>query len=94
MKPHPSLAAVVFLWSCGSGPKPAAPTTPSPEPAAPTAEAEPPQPSKLDAAVAEVKRLTALADQDPLLQAWGGDHGGVPPWDKVKTEMFPKSFEI
>ncbi|HTE50320.1 MAG TPA: M3 family metallopeptidase [Kofleriaceae bacterium] len=46
-----------------------------------------------DAAVVEVARLTARADQDPLLVKWTGPYGGVPPWDKVKVELFPASFE-
>jgi peptidyl-dipeptidase Dcp len=90
------MTALVVLMSCGSPPKPAAPTTSSQDPPAPAA-AEPrpaPPPSKLDAANAEVKRLTALAGQDPLLAPWTGDYGGVPPWDKVKAELFPKAFEV
>ncbi|MBC7978157.1 MAG: M3 family metallopeptidase, partial [Myxococcales bacterium] len=46
-----------------------------------------------DAALAEVKRLTALADQDPYLAAWTGPYGGVPPWDKLDVAAFAKSFE-
>ncbi len=45
------------------------------------------------AALAEVARLEAEADKDPLLARWEGPHGGVPPWDKVKTELFPAAFE-
>ena len=45
-----------------------------------------------EAAVAEVARLEAKADQDPLLAAWTGPYGGVPPWDKVKVEAFPAAF--
>ena len=46
-----------------------------------------------EAAVAEVARLEAKANQDPLLAAWTGPYGGVPPWDKVKVEAFPATFE-
>ncbi len=35
------------------------------------------------AAQADVARLTAEADQNGLLQAWTGPHGGVPPWDRA-----------
>src|SRR6266545_2403936 len=45
------------------------------------------------AALAEVARLEAEADKDPLLARWEGPHGGVPPWDKVQTELFPAAFE-
>jgi peptidyl-dipeptidase Dcp len=37
----------------------------------------------------------AAAEQTPfLLQPWSGPHGGVPPWDKVKPEMFPPAFTV
>ena len=42
---------------------------------------------------AEVTRLTALADADPMLAPWTGPHGGVPPWDKAKADLFPTSFQ-
>ena len=29
-----------------------------------------------------------------LLQPWTGPHGGVPPWDKVKPDMFPPAFTV
>lgn len=29
---------------------------------------------------------------NPLLGAWAGPYGGVPPWDKVKPELFPSAF--
>ncbi|HEY0479182.1 MAG TPA: M3 family metallopeptidase [Kofleriaceae bacterium] len=98
MKPHPSTVALAlaFITACSGAPKPA---TPAPEPAAPVAAAPaakpapPPPPSAHDAAAAEVQRLTQLASQDPLLAPWPGPHGGVPPWDKVKVDAFPKAFE-
>jgi len=30
---------------------------------------------------------------NPLLSPWTGPYGGVPPWDKVKPELFPAAFE-
>ena len=30
---------------------------------------------------------------NPLLADWTGAYGGVPPWDKVKPELFPAAFE-
>ena len=30
---------------------------------------------------------------NPLLADWTGPSGGVPPWDKVKPELFPQAFE-
>jgi peptidyl-dipeptidase Dcp len=33
------------------------------------------------------------AMKNPLLQRWTGPHGGVPPWDKVKPELFSPAFD-
>jgi peptidyl-dipeptidase Dcp len=85
-----------LLLACSSTPKPSAPapaddkpvaTAPEPAPAAPAG------PSARDAALAEVKRLSAIAEADPYLAAWTGPHDGVPPWDKLKVDAFPRSFE-
>ena len=78
---------VVVLAACQTAP-PAPPTA-----AAETAAAPAPAPSARDAAAAEVARLAAIADQDPLLKAWEGPHGGVPPWDKLNVAGFGKAFE-
>jgi peptidyl-dipeptidase Dcp len=94
VKPHPSLAALLFILSCGPAQKPAAPTTSSQEPTPPAAaEPKPKPPSKLEAAEAEVARLTKVAEQDLLLAPWTGPYGGVPPWDSVTIDAFPKAFE-
>jgi peptidyl-dipeptidase Dcp len=85
------------MMSCGGSPKPPPPepsvatsppvvAAPAPPPAAPV--------SPRDAAIAEVARLTALADRDPYLAAWAGPNGGVPPWDKLKVDAFPRAFEL
>lgn len=34
------------------------------------------------------------AAANPLLAEWTGPYGGVPPWDKVKPELFPSAFEV
>ena len=45
-------------------------------------------------ASASVASLTKRADADPMLASWTGPHGGVPPWDKVRADLFPASFEL
>jgi hypothetical protein len=96
VKPSSSIVAFALMMSCGPAQKPTAPApveampvvaAPEPAPAAPA------MPSKRDAAAAEVARLTALADKDPFLMAWTGPYGGIPPWDKLKVEAFPRAFE-
>jgi peptidyl-dipeptidase Dcp len=47
-----------------------------------------------DAALAEVKRLTALADQNPLLAPWPGPYGGVPPFDHMQVDGFPDALAL
>ncbi|MES2422555.1 MAG: M3 family metallopeptidase [Pseudomonadota bacterium] len=42
--------------------------------------------------VAQVAPATAPA-ANPLLADWTGPMGGVPPWDKVRPELFPQAFE-
>lgn len=34
-----------------------------------------------------------MDESNPLLAAWTGPYGGVPPWDKVKTSDFPGAFQ-
>jgi peptidyl-dipeptidase Dcp len=85
-----------FAAACGGAAKPPpAPPGDSPVVTAPPARLPPAPPTAArDAALAEVARLTALADQDPYLAAWPGPHGGVPPFDKLAAEAFPKAFEL
>jgi peptidyl-dipeptidase Dcp len=45
------------------------------------------------AAQAEVSRLAASADANPLLARWTGPYGGVPPWDRAEASAFPAAFE-
>ncbi len=60
----------------------------------PGTESSPAAPSARDAALAEIARLRALADLDPILAPFGGPYGGVPPWDKITIEGFPRAFEL
>ncbi|HVE66812.1 MAG TPA: M3 family metallopeptidase, partial [Thermoanaerobaculia bacterium] len=83
------LAVVLAACQTASPPPPAAPMEPAPAAAA----AAPAPTAARDAAVAEVARLAAIADQDPLLAAWPGAYGGVPPWDKLNVAAFGKAFE-
>jgi peptidyl-dipeptidase Dcp len=41
-----------------------------------------------------VAKLVAEADANPMLAPWTGPYGGVPPWDQVKAELFPKAFAL
>ena len=34
------------------------------------------------------------AAQNPLLADWTGPYGGVPPWDKVKPELFRPAYDV
>ncbi|NWG53998.1 MAG: M3 family metallopeptidase [Hydrogenophilaceae bacterium] len=45
------------------------------------------------AAQAELERLTAAAEAHPLLAAWQGPYGGVPPWNEAQPAAFPAAFE-
>jgi peptidyl-dipeptidase Dcp len=46
------------------------------------------------AAIAEVARLTAEANQNALLKPWSGPHGGVPPWDQADPALVPAALEL
>ncbi|HEX8568457.1 MAG TPA: M3 family metallopeptidase [Caulobacteraceae bacterium] len=79
-------AALLALSACATvepAPPPAEAPPPMAEPAPPAAPAVPP----LSAATQEALRT------NPLLADWSGSYGGVPPWDKVKPELFPAAFQ-
>ncbi|RJS23235.1 M3 family peptidase [Corallococcus sp. H22C18031201] len=38
--------------------------------------------------------LSARAESNPLLEPWTGPQGGVPPFDRVKMELFRPAFEV
>jgi peptidyl-dipeptidase Dcp len=91
-----ALAALAVFTAACCPPEPAKPVTPvqaAPQPA--TAQPEPAAPdprAEYEAALERVKTLRAQADADPMLAAWTGPYGGVPPWDKVKSDLFPAAF--
>ncbi len=45
-------------------------------------------------AFAQTNPPAAAQATNPLLADWTGPYGGVPPWDKVKPELFPAAFEV
>lgn len=45
------------------------------------------------AAAQTTPAATTAPASNPLLADWTGPYGGVPPWDKVKPELFPAAFE-
>ncbi|WP_306999733.1 M3 family metallopeptidase [Sphingomonas sp. SORGH_AS_0879] len=42
--------------------------------------------------MASLPQATQAPATNPLLSPWTGPYGGVPPWDKVKPELFPAAF--
>ncbi len=87
-----ALLAALAVGACGPAAHSEPPVTPV---TPPTGEpGETPAPSPYDAARAEVTRLTALADKDPLLAPWSGPYGGVPPWDQAKVELVPPALAL
>ena len=47
------------------------------------------------AAAAQTPTSPAVAPAaNPLLADWSGPYGGVPPWDKVRPELFAQAFEV
>ncbi len=85
---------LILLGSCKTLPVPVAAPPPGPEQ---TAAPQPPDPmveanaAHADA-LAKVDALKKQADTNPLLAAWTGPYGGVPPWDKIKSELFGAAF--
>jgi peptidyl-dipeptidase Dcp len=41
-----------------------------------------------------VSTPNVVVPSNPLLAEWTGPYGGVPPWDKVKAELFPGAFQF
>lgn len=37
--------------------------------------------------------MSAVADENPLLDSWSGPNGGVPPFDKVEAELFAPALQ-
>ncbi len=89
MLKHASLLVALLAAACSS-PAVSPDGGVSPSSTAPQADA----PGKAHAAArAEVERLRAVADKDPLLTTWTGPYDGVPPWNVVKADGFPRAFE-
>ncbi len=83
---------LALLAACRTAPLPPDPVrTPDPttDTATPTAPASP-----REAALARVAALKTKADQNPMLAAWTGPYGGVPPWDQAKPDAFPAAFTL
>lgn len=84
------ISFLAVLSACTpAAPPPPPVTTPMPQASASTTnDAKKP----LEIARDNVARLKAEADKNPLLAAWTGPYGGVPPWDKIKAELIPAAF--
>ena len=86
---------LAIIVSCSSPPK--VPVNPPPDLGTAQPEPEdvgPASSPERDAALAKVAELRAKADVDPLLQAWTGPYGGVPPWDRLDIEKMPAAFTL
>ncbi len=94
LKTRESLLAALLSSACATA-NPPPPELPVPEQTAPQQEAvSRPEPGeKQKAALAEVAKLRAKADADPMLAPWVGPYGGVPPWDRVDLARMSQSFE-
>jgi len=46
------------------------------------------------AATSQAAAPAATMSTNILLQDWTGPYDGVPPWDKVKPELFPQAFQV
>ncbi len=84
------VSLLLALGACTSNPTPV--TKPTPTATASATSAPTSGAASHDRARAEVARLQADAEKDPLLAPWTGPYGGVPPWDKVKADLFPAAF--
>ncbi|MBK7536938.1 MAG: M3 family metallopeptidase [Myxococcales bacterium] len=80
--------------ACGSCPKKDATSPVAQEHPEAEAPAVPKAPTPHEAAQADVARLRALAEQNPLLAPWTGPYAGVPPWDRAKVAEVPAAFEL
>jgi peptidyl-dipeptidase Dcp len=85
--------ALVILAACSGGSTKQrtapAPVQPNVEPAVATA---PPPVDANAEAKQRVKKLAAEADANTLLAVWSGPHGGAPPWDAIKSDLFAAAF--
>jgi peptidyl-dipeptidase Dcp len=76
---------IIAVAACASAEPESMTRNPAPETAPATAAGEKPAPALATA--------TAPAASNALLAEWTGSYGGVPPWDKVRPELFPEAFQ-
>src|SRR5688500_12638665 len=88
------LLLAALLTSCRSAPVDDTRPKPPDPVVDETPDVEEPPPSAHAQAQADVQRLRAQADKHELLAAWSGDHGGVPPFDKVTAAELPDAFTL
>ncbi|MCK6546777.1 M3 family metallopeptidase [Myxococcota bacterium] len=88
-----SAGVFALMTACASAPKPPEPQLPKEVPVSAEEAAAKAAKAAYEAATAEVARLRGVADADAMLAPWTGPYDGVPPWDKVKAELFPAAFE-
>ncbi len=89
-----SLATLLTALAACPGPAKKDPVISKPDPTPTTDAAPAPTQSTHAQAVAEVALLKAKADGDPFLAPYTGPYGGVPAWDKVKTEGLPAALGL
>ncbi len=89
-----SLSLVLLLASCKTLPVPEPAPPPQPDVVVAPPAPDPQQQVREAHAKAqeEVARLKVEAEKNPLLAPWTGPYGGVPPWDKVKSDLFGAAF--
>jgi len=91
MQTHRLILAALMLGACATSTPPA-----SEHPVPESAQSSPPAGAVTDPhqkALADVLRLRAQAEGEPLLASWTGPHGGVPPWDKLALDRVGPAFE-
>jgi peptidyl-dipeptidase Dcp len=84
----PTLVLLVLSWV-------AAGALPACGPAAPPTDASGPRAAGAarSAQATSVPASAAVLERNPLLEAWSGPHGGVPPFDRVRVGLFRPALE-
>ncbi|HWU91163.1 MAG TPA: M3 family metallopeptidase [Kofleriaceae bacterium] len=95
---HRLLLLTMLVAACSGGsasrPTPAPPAPPAPAPAPPPVAQPSPEEAAREQTLAERTKLLAEGDKAPLLAAWTGPYGGVPPWDRLKADAFPAALQL
>jgi len=52
-----------------------------------------PSPAFAQVAAPAASAEVAATAANPVLAPWTGPYGGVPPWDRIRPELFPQAFE-